>query len=143
MRVVQNKVAKLKKALQDTQDEKAQLEADVYECECKLIRATKLVEGLGGQKSIWKDMSASLSIVYTNLTGDVLISSGMIAYLGAFNSVYRDSLANNWVEACANKKIPNSGTFSLARVLGDPVQIRNWGLQGLPSDAFSVENAII
>lgn len=73
----------------------------------------------------------------------MLISSGMIAYLGAFNSVYRDDLAAKWVKSCEEKKIPNSGTFSLQRVLGDPVQIRNWGLQGLPSDNFSVENAIV
>ena len=46
LREVQAKVAKLKKSLQDTMDEKAQLEADVYDCEQKLIRATKLIEGL-------------------------------------------------------------------------------------------------
>jgi len=38
-------------------------------------------------------MSEKLAITYVNLTGDVLISSGMIAYLGAFNSVFRDELA--------------------------------------------------
>lgn len=88
-------------------------------------------------------MSEQLTVTYNNLTGDVLISSGMIAYLGAFNSVFRDELASQWVEACLSKKIPNSGAFSLSRVLGDPIAIRNWVIQGLPSDAFSVENAII
>jgi len=73
----------------------------------------------------------------------VLISSGMIAYLGAFNSVFRDELADAWVKNCEVKKIPNSGAFSLQTVLGDAVQIRTWMQQGLPSDAFSVENAII
>jgi len=100
LREVQNKVAKLKKSLQDTMDEKAQLEADVYDCEQKLIRATKLIEGLGGQKTLWKETSQNLLGVYTNLTGDVLISSGMIAYLGAFNSVYRDEMSTDWVNAC-------------------------------------------
>jgi dynein heavy chain len=28
-------------------------------------------------------------------------------------------------------------------VLGDPIAIRNWTMQGLPSDTFSIENAII
>jgi dynein heavy chain len=42
-----------------------------------------------------------------------------------------------------DREIPNSGAFSLQRVLGDAVAIRNWTLDGLPSDAFSVENAII
>jgi dynein heavy chain len=48
-----------------------------------------------------------------------------------------------WVESCEAKEVPNSGKFSLERVLGDPVKIRNWGLFGLPNDAFSVENAIM
>lgn len=88
-------------------------------------------------------MSEDLSVVYINLTGDVLISSGMIAYLGAFTSVYREELSAMWVESCEAKEVPNSGKFSLERVLGDPVKIRNWGLFGLPNDAFSVENAIM
>jgi len=45
----------------------------------------------------------------------------MIAYLGAFNSVFRDELAAQWVKGCEAKKIPNSGAFSLFNVLGDPV----------------------
>jgi hypothetical protein len=45
----------------------------------------------------------------------------MIAYLGAFNSVFRDGLAEKWVKACEEREIPNGGTFSLARVLGDAV----------------------
>ncbi len=88
-------------------------------------------------------MSEKMSVTYTNLTGDVLISSGMIAYLGAFNSVFRDGLAEQWVKQCKDQKIPNSGAFSLPVVLGNPVQIRNWTIQGLPSDSFSIENAII
>jgi dynein heavy chain len=52
-------------------------------------------------------MSNKMSAVYINLTGDVLISSGMIAYLGAFNSLYRDELAASWVKQCQEKNIPN------------------------------------
>lgn len=67
----------------------------------------------------------------------------MIAYLGAFTSVFRSDLAEDWVRLCEEKEIPNSGKFSLERVLGNAVQIRNWGLFGLPNDSFSIENAII
>lgn len=28
-------------------------------------------------------------------------------------------------------------------MLGDPVKIRQWNIQGLPSDAFSIENGIV
>ena len=67
----------------------------------------------------------------------------MIAYLGAFNSSYRDELAEIWVKESSKRKIPNSGAFSLKKVLGNPVEIRTWNLQQLPSDDFSIENAII
>jgi dynein heavy chain len=67
----------------------------------------------------------------------------MIAYLGAFNSSYREELAAEWVKGSSDRKIPNSGEFSLKRVLGNAVEIRTWNLQQLPSDDFSVENAII
>jgi len=84
-----------------------------------------------------------LKEVFVNLTGDILISSGMIAYLGAFTMIYRADLSEQWVTLCQEKDIPNSGKFSLERVLGNAVKIRNWGLSGLPNDSFSIENAII
>lgn len=40
-------------------------------------------------------------------------------------------------------EIPCTSIFSLAQTLGDVMQIRDWTLYGLPSDQFSVENAII
>jgi dynein heavy chain len=76
------------------------LEEEVADCEAKLIRAESLINGLGGEKTRWKQESENLSIVYENLTGDVLISSGMIAYLGAFTSVFRTDLAAEWVTLC-------------------------------------------
>ena len=38
--------------------------------------------------------------VYDNLTGDVLISSGVIAYLGALTGKYRDMCTREWVNLC-------------------------------------------
>jgi dynein heavy chain len=39
--------------------------------------------------------------------------------------------------------IPCSSTFKLAKVLGEPVRIRSWLVDGLPNDGFSIDNAII
>ena len=41
------------------------------------------------------------------------------------------------------KRIPYSSDFDVERSLGDPVQIREWGIQGLPADVLSIENGII
>ena len=119
------------------------MEDQAADCEARLIKAKSLINGLGGEKTRWKAESERLAKVYVNLTGDVLVSSGLIAYLGAFTALYRQGLADEWVEMCAKEEIPNSGEFSLIRVLGDPVKMREWSLFNLPNDSFSVENAII
>ena len=95
---MQANVAKLQAQLKSAQDEKRDLEAKVQDCIDRLDKAQKLIELLGGQKSRWKELSEELSVVYRNLTGDVLCSSGMIAYLGAFDSLYRNELMSDWVK---------------------------------------------
>ena len=39
--------------------------------------------------SRWQQAAIDLSKKYVNLTGDVLVSSGIVAYLGAFTSAFR------------------------------------------------------
>ena len=57
-----------------------------------MIRAKTLIENLGGEKGRWNQLAADYRDMFTKLTGDVLVSSGMIAYLGAFTSVYRQQI---------------------------------------------------
>ena len=143
LKEVMDKVQILEDDLNLTKQNKEDLEDRVEDCTQKLDRATKLIGGLGGEKKRWSETAASLKIVYTNLTGDVLISAGMIAYLGAFTSAYRSELTDDWVKNCIDREIPSSGNFNINSVLGDPVSVRNWIVAGLPSDQFSIENGII
>ena len=69
-------------------------------CGKKLVRATKLIGGLGGEKDRWTQAASDLQDVYDNLIGDVLISAGAIAYLGPFTSAFRDSCTADWVSQC-------------------------------------------
>jgi len=39
--------------------------------------------------------------------------------------------------------IPCSPMFSFQKVLGSDIKIHNWNNAGLPTDSFSIENAII
>ena len=75
--------------------------------------------------------------------GDILVSSGIIAYLGAFTTAFRQKQAKRWLQECKNKNIPCTETMSLTSVLGEAVTIRQWIISGLPSDNFSIENGII
>lgn len=40
-------------------------------------------------------------------------------------------------------KITDFSQLALNRVLGNPIKIREWNMNGLPYDNFSVENGII
>ena len=69
-------------------------------CGKKLVRAEKLIGGLGGEKDRWTEAAANLQQIYDNLLGDVLLSAGVIAYLGPFTSAYRESCTNEWAALC-------------------------------------------
>ena len=81
---VEANLAALNAKLKEMQDQKQQLEFDVDLCSKKLDRATKLIGGLGGEKTRWTEVAEKLGKDYVNLTGDVLLSAGFIAYLGGF-----------------------------------------------------------
>lgn len=68
---------------------KKDLEANIDLCSKKLDRAEKLIGGLGGEKDRWTEAARQLGEQYINITGDVLISSGVVAYQGAFTVDFR------------------------------------------------------
>ena len=55
----------------------------------KLERAEKLINGLSSEKARWKTQITELENTYSSIIGDVLLSSAIVAYLGAFTSDYR------------------------------------------------------
>jgi hypothetical protein len=88
-------------------------------------------------------VAAKLAVDYTNLTGDALLFASFIAYLGAFTATYRSRVAATWAAACRSHHIPCTELFTLARVVGDPIQTRDWVIEGLPNDITSIDNAIV
>uniref|UniRef100_A0A8C6IAI9 Dynein axonemal heavy chain 12 n=1 Tax=Mus spicilegus TaxID=10103 RepID=A0A8C6IAI9_MUSSI len=140
---VEHHLENLEKTFQEKTEEKAALEDQVELCAKKLERASKLIGGLGGEKSRWSQAADDLQITYENLTGDVLVAAGVIAYLGAFTSGFRQECTEDWSKLCKKKKFPCSEEFSLSKTLGDPVKIRAWNIAGLPTDAFSIDNGVI
>eukprot|EP00743_Colponemidia_sp_Colp-15_P006229 GILK01006701.1.p1 GENE.GILK01006701.1~~GILK01006701.1.p1 ORF type:complete len:1608 (-),score=254.94 GILK01006701.1:104-4669(-) len=140
---VELKIAGLTEQLARTEQEKALLANQVDGCEKKIDRANRLMSGLGGEKQRWTDASLRLSQDYDNLIGDVLVSSGLISYMGAFTLAYRNQCVNVWRHNLISRNVPTSTVFSLTGCLGNQVKIRDWIIHDLPSDSFSVDNAII
>ncbi|KAJ8410629.1 hypothetical protein AAFF_G00195330 [Aldrovandia affinis] len=143
LKEVQDKLAKLEETLEANKNKKDDLENQVGLCSKKLERAKQLIGGLGGEKTRWSETALNLGELYTNLTGDTLISAAIVAYLGAFTSSYRQTQTEEWIALCKTCQIPCSANMSLMGSLGEPVKIRAWTIAGLPSDSFSIDNGII
>ncbi|KAI9090456.1 dynein heavy chain and region D6 of dynein motor-domain-containing protein [Phlyctochytrium arcticum] len=145
LKAVEDRMASLEAKFKEMTDKKDSLEKQVISVSNQLIRAEKLIGSLGDEKDRWTQMAAALQKQYTALTGDVLVASGMVAYLGAFTKAYRDECVQDWTKTCKSRRIPctEGEDIKLANVLGDPIQIREWILAGLPNDAFSIDNGIM
>lgn len=140
---VVNRLQVLNDKLQALSEKKVRLENEVTRCSEQLERAQTLLGGLGGEKQRWTEIVTNLQAALYNLTGDVLVSAGVIAYLGAFTKMFRTDTVKRWAAKLKEYKVPCSETIMLSKVLGDPIKIRDWNIAGLPTDQFSIDNAII
>ena len=122
-----------KQRLQDTADQTSK----------RLVRAGKLTSGLADESVRWAATVEDLKQDYLALTGDIFISAAFIAYCGPFTAPYRKEICARWVDQCGERSIPASGEFSLVKVMGEPVVIREWQIWGLPVDDYSTENGIL
>jgi dynein heavy chain len=95
----------------------------VTECSKQLDRAQRLMGGLGGERARWGEFAKDLTAKMVNVVGDVTLSSGIIAYLGAFTSGYRQRCVDAWSTLLNEKGIGTSTGFMLTSTLGDPVQV--------------------
>ena len=143
LKVVQDELQELQDDLRITLEKKDQLEFDVKQCADRLERAEKLISGLGGEKDRWGIFVKELKVQYENITGDILISSGVIAYLGSFTDAYRESAIAAWSTLLQSKGISCAEKYSIIDCLGRPVEIREWNIQNLPRDNVSISNAIM
>lgn len=75
---VEDRLQALNDDFEEMNTKKKTLEGNIEICSQKLIRAEKLISGLGGEKDRWTEAARQLGIRYTNLTGDVLLSSGTV-----------------------------------------------------------------
>lgn len=122
---------------------KKELEEEIDGCEEKLQRAENLINGLGGEESRWQRTSEALAQLCHNFLGDVILATAVIAHLGPHRPETRQKCVSGWAVELRRCGFVVSDDFSLSRVLGDPVETRQWHLAGLPEDRLSLENAQI
>ncbi|KAJ4429792.1 Dynein heavy chain 2, axonemal [Periplaneta americana] len=134
---------RLQKEYEEKLAQKEELRKKAELLALKLERAVQLIEGLAGERERWIQTVAELDSKFELLPGDCLLATGFISYMGPFVSSYREELVENWKTCIITEEVPCSEDFSVITFLSDPTTIREWNIQGLPSDGFSTENGII
>eukprot|EP00770_Monocercomonoides_exilis_P008083 MONOS_8041.1-p1 / transcript=MONOS_8041.1 / gene=MONOS_8041 / organism=Monocercomonoides_exilis_PA203 / gene_product=dynein haevy chain 9, inner dynein arm 5 / transcript_product=dynein haevy chain 9, inner dynein arm 5 / location=Mono_scaffold00292:32264-47119(-) / protein_length=4951 / sequence_SO=supercontig / SO=protein_coding / is_pseudo=false len=128
--------------------EQAQTEADIEQTQRRFANAEQLLGALGDEGERWEEKLVQLRDSLKYLQGSTVMDAACLTYLGPFDAPNRRRLIAQWTESCAKHEIPavckgEDSVFSLESDLSTPVQTRDWLIEGLPSDAQSVENAII
>ncbi|KAI8821286.1 dynein heavy chain and region D6 of dynein motor-domain-containing protein [Fimicolochytrium jonesii] len=141
---IQDKLIELKNQYDDKVGLKEKLRQDSELTELKLLRAEQLVSGLAGERDRWERSIGNYENAMNYLPGDCLLAAAFLSYAGPFPSNYRQQLVGNlWLGQIKALEIPFSTNFTFDNFIGRPTDIREWNIQGLPSDAFSAENGII
>ena len=86
---IKAKVRKLEETFTEAEEKKKRLQKERDICAKKLQRAKDLIEKLAGENESWISLLAINEKSSEHLVGDILISSGVIAYLGVFVQSYR------------------------------------------------------
>eukprot|EP01028_Stygiella_incarcerata_P009150 TRINITY_DN426_c0_g1_i1.p1 TRINITY_DN426_c0_g1~~TRINITY_DN426_c0_g1_i1.p1 ORF type:complete len:4140 (-),score=1088.60 TRINITY_DN426_c0_g1_i1:191-12610(-) len=140
---VEERIADLEAKYDSAVKKKDELERKVNECEVKLDRAGRLIGGLGGEKIRWIQTVEDLGRREDAVIGDVLVASGGVAYIGPFTGAFRADIYEEWRKHLDKLELLHSEGVTSRNSLGDAVKIRDWSINGLPTDSLSIENAIV
>ena len=143
LKAVEDRVAGLQKQLEDAQNESERLAKESQLTKNRLQRAETLTLGLKDEYIRWKGSVGKLDNQLRDLIGDCFLSAAVVSYLGPFTGDYRTEILAKWTAMASELEIPCSAKFSLADTLSNPVSIRQWQIDGLPTDTVSSDNAVM
>jgi dynein heavy chain len=147
------KLAKLTTELNAANKEKQEALDAVEKGQRKLDLAQRLTNALAAENVRWAENILTMEADKELLTGDVLLASAFISYVGPFTKTFRDKLMTNnftpYLQENFQKalgeggKIPLSASADPLRILTNPAEIATWRADGLPADQVSTENGAI
>ena len=123
-------------------EKKRNMEKELQLTKDRLERAAALTVLTKDETIRWKETVEVMKSEVVNVGADVFVSAAAISYNGPFTGSFRKSLIDYWITIVGSKDLPMSNDYQISKVLGDPLLIRDWVIDGLPSDTVSLENAI-
>ena len=124
-------------------------ELDILQSEAALMTkrleaASKLIDGLTGERTRWSADVKSLEDQGLKLVGDCVLGSSFLSYVGAFTTDYRRNLIyDKFLNDLKSRNIPLSENFTLERLLTTDATVQGWVSKGLPADDHSIQNGML
>lgn len=147
------KLAKLTTELNAANAEKQEALDTVDRGQKKLDLAQRLTNALASENVRWAENILTMEADKELLTGDVLLASAFISYVGPFTKSFRDKLLNQnfapYLQENFQKFLGEGAAIPLSvpsdplRILTSAAQIAGWRADGLPADQVSTENGSI
>merc|ERR1719478_1747666 len=129
LKAVQDKVAALQLQLVRAKSKAEKLEQDAETCKVKLVRAEKLLTGLGNESVRWVAASGILEKNLRFIVGNILLAAGFIAYVGPFTAEFRTDLVQIWLAKAKEIALTADPSWRCADILCDPAEVREWNIQ--------------
>jgi len=79
----------------------------------------------------------------TRISGDCLLASSFVSYIGVFNSLFRSKIIKEWKSIVTSKNIPITNDLEIIKILITEAEKLKFKAEGLPADPFSIENSSI
>jgi dynein heavy chain len=147
------KLAQLTTELNAANAEKQEAMDSVERGQRKLDLAQRLTNALANENVRWAQNIVQMEADKLLLTGDVLLASAFISYVGPFTKDFRDKLLvktfapflkENFQKICGEgNSIPLSEEANPLPILTNAAEIAGWNADGLPADSVSTENGAI
>ena len=143
LRRVVDEVSTLQAKLERMKDDQERLAREKDMTRLRLERAEHLTRGLADEGVRWRKEVEDLTAQAFFIDGDTFIAAAFLSYGGPFTGEFREQLLKEWGRIMADLDVPVSSNFSVFRTLGDPLQVREWQLCGLPTDSISRDSALL
>lgn len=109
----------------------------------KLEVAENFIGLLAGNNQRWKEEVTRLCDFKSRISGDCLLASAFVSYIGVFNSFFRTKIIQDWKTIITTKNIPITNDIEVIKILITEAEKLKFKSEGLPADPISIENSAI
>ena len=141
--IVSRKQRELQKQYEDSLEKKKKVEDEQQRLENQLAIAEKFIGLLADSNERWKIDVSRLKECRLNISGDCILCSSFVSYIGVFNSFFRQKVIDKWKEIITINNVKITEGIDIVRTLTNEAELLKMKAEGLPADPFSEENAVI